>query len=277
MKRLVKINRRTGKKAFINIPTWDDIFVENAKTIQNEAPDTSAELSSNWIGGGSGQYQCDFLAFSGSFPNSPINIPYTMGGVVAISGSAPYVYTIISGSNLPTGLSFVNGPSGVTITGTPTQSGSTNFTIFVTDVNVCDAYANYTLNICGNILIYINDSIATRVDAITTCNGSNGYYYFANHYPDSPLSLVTCCNGLNAMAVGATYTNWSDVAMLAGFGFMPYAVDLSYQPTGSFVIGAKLFYYSWRAYSETPYSPATPWGPGGTNFGSNNYDIIRIY
>jgi hypothetical protein len=61
----------------------------------------------------------------------------------AIGGVAPYVYALTSGS-LPTGLSL-NTTTGA-VTGTPSNSISTTFTISATDANSCAGTRTYTLS-----------------------------------------------------------------------------------------------------------------------------------
>jgi len=66
-----------------------------------------------------------------SLADATVNVSYskTLSGA---SGTVPYTWAVIAGS-LPNGLSL-NGSSGV-ISGTPTQSGTSNFTIRITDNN----------------------------------------------------------------------------------------------------------------------------------------------
>ena len=59
-------------------------------------------------------------------------------------GTAPYTYTVTSGS-LPTGLTL-NGGTGV-ISGTPTTSGAASFQITSTDANSCTGVQSYSFNV----------------------------------------------------------------------------------------------------------------------------------
>lgn len=71
------------------------------------------------------------LAISGSYsPNAMVTRAYSSGGVTASGGTAPYTYSVFSGS-LPSGLSL-NSSTGA-ITGTPTLQGTASFVIRVTD------------------------------------------------------------------------------------------------------------------------------------------------
>src|ERR1700690_2589974 len=67
-----------------------------------------------------------------SVPNAPQNVPYSTT-LVAAAGSPPYTWSISAGS-LPVGLSL-NGSTGV-ISGTPTGTGTSNFTAKVTDTHL---------------------------------------------------------------------------------------------------------------------------------------------
>ncbi|MFL0198037.1 hypothetical protein ACJDU8_21085 [Clostridium sp. WILCCON 0269] len=63
--------------------------------------------------------------------NAVVGIPYNCTSYFyAYGGTAPYTFTLASGSSMPPGLTL--GTDG-SITGTPTKSGSTNFTVVVTD------------------------------------------------------------------------------------------------------------------------------------------------
>jgi hypothetical protein len=59
-------------------------------------------------------------------------------------GTAPYTYTVTSGS-LPTGLTL-NGGTGI-ISGTPTTSGAASFQITSTDANSCTGVQSYSFNV----------------------------------------------------------------------------------------------------------------------------------
>jgi hypothetical protein len=68
----------------------------------------------------------------------------------AVGGTAPYTWTITAGS-LPAGLSL-NAATGA-ISGTPTGSGTSNFTVQVTDNSSVKASKAFTLNITSSLVI----------------------------------------------------------------------------------------------------------------------------
>lgn len=87
---------------------------------------------------------CPAITLSpGTLPPGQVQVPYSQP-VTASGGTAPYAYTISSGS-LPAGLTL-NPATGV-ISGTPLASGLFNFTIRATDTNGCIGARPYTLTI----------------------------------------------------------------------------------------------------------------------------------
>jgi len=87
-----------------------------------------------------------------TLPNGTQNTPYS-SGVTASGGNGSYTYSLASGS-LPTGLSL-NANSGA-ITGTPTGSGASNFTLRAIDTVGNTGTSNlYTINI-GTISLTVN-------------------------------------------------------------------------------------------------------------------------
>jgi autotransporter-associated beta strand protein len=77
----------------------------------------------------------------------------------AVSGTGPFTWSLASGA-LPAGLSF---SSGGILTGTPTASGSSTFTVRVTDSAAATATRTFTLSVSGTLAI----STASLPDART--------------------------------------------------------------------------------------------------------------
>ena len=71
----------------------------------------------------------DLVITTSSLPNGAVSTAYSQT-VQATGGATPYSWSVVSGS-LPAGLSL--GSSSGTISGTPTASGTSNFTVRVTD------------------------------------------------------------------------------------------------------------------------------------------------
>lgn len=84
-------------------------------------------------------------ALPASLPSGQVEVGYSQA-LSGINGSAPYSFSLVSGS-LPLGLGVL--PSGG-IFGTPTSAGTFSFTIQVTDSNGCSGNTNYTLSISGS-------------------------------------------------------------------------------------------------------------------------------
>ncbi|WEK07703.1 MAG: putative Ig domain-containing protein [Candidatus Pseudomonas colombiensis] len=96
-------------------------------------------------------------------PNGTVSTAYSQT-ISATGGTAPYTYAISAGS-LPAGLSL-NTSTG-TLSGTPTASGTFNFTVQATDANSATGARAYS------VVINVAPPIAGNVNAIVAANSSN--------------------------------------------------------------------------------------------------------
>lgn len=89
---------------------------------------------------------CPAITLSPStLPPGVVNAPYSQS-VTATGGTAPYTYTLASGT-LPAGLFLTSNPVTGVISGVPQQPGLFNFTIRATDTNGCIGERPYTMAI----------------------------------------------------------------------------------------------------------------------------------
>lgn len=79
-------------------------------------------------------------------PMGNVGTGYPSTSIVATGGTAPYIYTVSSGTSLPLGLTL--SPAGV-ISGTPTTTGTLNVNITATDANGCNGSTFYLITING--------------------------------------------------------------------------------------------------------------------------------
>ena len=95
-----------------------------------------------------------------SLDGGTVNVPYT-ASLTAIGGVAPYTWTVASGT-LPAGLSLSGAGD---ITGTPTEAGSSTFTVQVTDSQQRTASGQLSISVAssgtpgvlkGNYAFYLN-------------------------------------------------------------------------------------------------------------------------
>src|SRR5215469_5976677 len=112
---------------------------------KSQFPTTSYSSSNYWVD----------VVFGGGAVVTPVTITTSTlaGGIqgtaysqtlTASGGTSPYAWTLVSGTNLPAGLTLSS--SGV-ISGTPSGSGTTNFTVKVTDSSNPAQTAQATLSI----------------------------------------------------------------------------------------------------------------------------------
>ncbi|MFN7976184.1 MAG: putative Ig domain-containing protein, partial [Acidobacteriota bacterium] len=115
-----------------------------------------------------------------SLPNGTIGVAYSQT-VTASGGTAPYTFAVTAGA-LPAGLAL-NAATGV-ISGTPTATGTFNFTITATDANGCTGNRAYTVVIsCGTITVnpasLPNGSTGVAYSQTVTASGGTAPYTFA--------------------------------------------------------------------------------------------------
>ncbi|MFY9226455.1 MAG: FG-GAP-like repeat-containing protein [Blastocatellia bacterium] len=141
---------------------------------------------------------CPIITISPTtLPNSQVNTTYNQT-LTASGGTAPYTFSVISGS-LPTGLSL--SPSGV-LSGTPTVTNIFNFTVQVSDANNCLATRNYVISIsCAAINItpvslpnvIVNTAYPTQT---LVANGGIAPYNFAVSSGTLPTGLTLTATGV---------------------------------------------------------------------------------
>jgi hypothetical protein len=106
-----------------------------------------------------------------ALPAGTVNAVYS-ATLAAAGGIAPYAFSLTNGTSLPAGLTLA--PSGA-ISGTPTTTGSTSFS-----VQVVDSSTPTPLSQTGNLSITVNAATASACGNMSTGNGAslNGYVPF---------------------------------------------------------------------------------------------------
>ncbi len=118
-----------------------------------------------------------------SLPSGVWGAPYSQT-LTATGGVGPYSFALANGSSLPAGLTL--NPNG-TISGTPTVTGGTTFTVNVLDANNCGGNRTYTIGIqCPTINInpapfLPNPQAGIPYNQTLTGSGGVGPYTFALH------------------------------------------------------------------------------------------------
>ncbi|MEO5845822.1 MAG: Ig domain-containing protein, partial [Caldimonas sp.] len=101
---------------------------------------------------------CTLTVTNASLPAGATGTPYSQT-LATSGGTAPYTYSVVSGS-LPAGLSL---STGGTISGTPTVAGSTTFSIGVADSVGAVGVRTYTLVIAAGLALGSTPSSARQV------------------------------------------------------------------------------------------------------------------
>jgi Putative Ig domain len=106
-----------------------------------------------------------------TLPNATVNTAYS-ATLTAAGGVTPYIFSLVAGSSLPTGLTLSS--AGV-ISGTPTKAGNTPFSF-----QVVDSSTPTPLSQTDNLSITVNSSAGPSCGNMSTGNGAslNGYVPF---------------------------------------------------------------------------------------------------
>ncbi len=129
--------------------------------------------------------------------NGVVNDSYT--ATVAASGGIPSYTFIVSGGNLPAGLSL---SAGGTISGTPSAAGTSNFTVLVKDSNTPadTATANLSITVTGALAITTtslpNGVQNTPYSASVAATGGVGPYSFSISSGAPPSGITLDANGV---------------------------------------------------------------------------------
>jgi len=144
--------------------------------------------ASNPISGSGSQAYTILIGTDGALTINPASLPNGMQGVAysqtvtASGGSGGYTYSISSGS-LPAGLTL-NGSTGA-ISGTPTTTGSSTFTVHAVDSSANTGSRSYTINVGAGGAVTLAPSAlhnGTRGSFYTqtvTATGGTGPYTFS--------------------------------------------------------------------------------------------------
>ena len=159
-----------------------------------------------------------------TLPNPTANVAYTTS-LSATGGTAPYSYTFTSGT-LPAGLSL---SSGGTLSGTPTQAGTYNFTVTATDVNSASGSRTYSVTVSAG---------APNAGAVSVTVAANS--------SANPITLNLSGGAATSVAVSSAASHGTATAS---------GTSITYTPTAGYS-GADSFTYTATNGSGTS-SPAT--------------------
>lgn len=139
---------------------------------------------------------CPSVVLSPStLPGGTVGSPYNQT-ITATGGTAPYTYATTLGS-LPAGLTLAT--NGI-ISGTPTASGSSPFTITATDANSCTGSRSYTIaDTCPTITLAPSTlpggTVGSSYNQSLAANGGTGPYVYARTGGTLPAGLTLSSSG----------------------------------------------------------------------------------
>jgi hypothetical protein len=125
-------------------PDSPDTFGIGVQVESGSTATVTCNSFSGWITNLVGVAPQPVCITTNTLPDGTVSVPYS-ATLVSVGGTAPYTYSLVSGS-LPPGLTL--SPSGM-ITGTPTSSGTFTFTIKVTDSVGGTATEVFTVTVAG--------------------------------------------------------------------------------------------------------------------------------
>lgn len=146
---------------------------------------------------------------SGQLPTGVVNTTYPGATLQASGGTPPYTWSISTGS-LPAGLSL-NTSTGA-ITGTPTASGTSNFTVKVTDSSSPKGSATANLSITVNVALAITTTslpgatVSTAYSTNVNSTGGIGPYTWSITSGSLPAGLTLGTNTGSSDSITGTPT-----------------------------------------------------------------------
>lgn len=182
---------------------------------------------------------CPTITFAPpTLPNGTLGFAYT-NNVTASGGPAPFSFAVTSGS-VPTGLTFNNDG---TWNGTPTASGTFNFTVTATAASGCTGSRAYTvlinaLTISGRVTRDGNGFSGVTItlsgaQSNSTVTDGNGNYSFANIAGNANYTVTPSRTNYTFAPANATFNN------IQGNGTADFAGTLlNYTISGRVTLGA---------------------------------------
>lgn len=173
-----------------------------------------------------------------SLPNGTLGFAYT-SNVTASGGTAPYSFAVTAGA-VPAGLTL---NSNGTLGGTPTASGSFNFSIRATDANGCTGSQSYSVLINaltisgqvtrgGNGFSGVTMTLSGGQSGLTVTDG-NGNYSFGNIAGNANYTVTPSRTNYTFAPANATFSS------IQGNGTADFAGTLlTYSISGRVTVGA---------------------------------------
>ena len=179
-----------------------------------------------------------------SLPSGTQNVSYS-ASLAASGGTTPYRWSIVSGS-LPAGLSLMqlNG----TITGTPTGTGTSNFTVMVTDANLSAATKALSITINAPLTITTSSLPSgtqnVSYSATLAASGGDGSYSWSLNSGTLPAGLSLSTAGVISGTPTGTGTSTFTVKVTDGHSntatsslsiiiYAPLTITTSSLPSGT--------------------------------------------
>jgi len=223
------------------------------------------------------------VATTSPLPGGTQGVAYSQT-LAAGGGTSPYSWTLVSGSSLPAGLTL---STGGLISGTPTGTGTTSFTVQVTDSSSPVQTAQATLSITATVItcpctIWPSTAVPGTLDTNQTLPLELGVRFTANS--NGFISGVRFYKGVNntgthighlwsntgtllasATFTGETATGWQQVNFSSPVAITANTTYVAsyYSPTGDFAVDRG--YFSSTGVNNPPLQALVNGSGGGSN------------
>ncbi len=175
-----------------------------------------------------------FALTSGTLPNATKNVAYTTT-LQPMGGTTPYTFAVTSGS-LPTGLTL--NPTAGVISGTPTGSGTSSFSVTLTDADRRQVIATYKLT----VLVPVTFSTATALpgtlvgaaySTTVQATGGTGPYTYTSSALPAGLTLNSTSGAITGTPTAAASSSFGVTATdaVGGAGSATFTLVVASQLT----------------------------------------------
>lgn len=246
-------------------PTFGGTY--NFTVTATDANSCTGERAYAWVVTG-----CPQITLSPTtLPNGTIGVAYSQT-ITASGGTSPYTYAVTAGS-LPAGVSLSS--DGI-LSGSPTGTGTANFTVTATDANSCTGARAYSITVdCPTITLspttLSNGTVGLAYNQTITSSGGTGPYTYAVTSGSLPAGLSLSSGGVisgTPSSSGSSSFTVTATDAASCTGNRAYTVQINSVGTILSVLGVK-YSQDFNTLASTGTSSTVPTGWAFSESGSN--------